>query len=105
MENDLINIKNPLPFSYHSQTLIMTNYVGKNWDTTMSGFCKDFVQNEQKDTELSSTFFNLRKLLVKKKSSIHWHIHSFEQYIKSKEQSFWPTGTDIPYPGSDGDII
>lgn len=62
---------------------IMTNYASSNWDSTMSGLYRNFVQREQRDTELSSLFSNLRKVL-EKKSSYHWHIHSFKQYIRNE---------------------
>lgn len=65
----------------------MTNYVGTKWDSTMLGFYKDFTQKEQKDTELSSIFFNLKKML-EKKSSYHWHIHSFQQFTKNNMNPF-----------------
>lgn len=65
----------------------MTNYTGTNWDTAMSGLYKNFVQKEQRDTELVSIFSNLRKLL-EKKSSNYLHIQSFDNYIKKKNNPF-----------------
>ncbi|XP_040178992.1 uncharacterized protein LOC120913241 [Rana temporaria] len=61
----------------------MTNYEGNNWVSAMSGAYQNFSQKEQKDTELFSIFFSLRKLL-EKKSLNHWYIYSFEHYLKNK---------------------
>lgn len=58
----------------------MANYAGQHWDTLMTGFLEDFALKEKKDTELTQTFFNLRKVL--ENSSLYWHAHSFDQYIK-----------------------
>lgn len=65
----------------------MTNYAGKNWDNAMFGLYKNFSQKEQKDSELTQIFINLRKLLEKKKLN-HWHIHSFERYMRNNINPF-----------------
>lgn len=65
----------------------MTNYASTNWDSTMSGLYRNFVQKEKRGTELSSVFLNLKKVL-EKKSSYHWHIHSFKQYIRNEMNPF-----------------
>lgn len=50
-------------------------------------FIRTLLKGNKKDTELLSIFFNLKKLL-EKKSLNHWHIHSFENYMKSKINPF-----------------
>lgn len=65
----------------------MTNYTNQNWDSVMSGHYRNFTQREKIDSELFSTFSELRKLL-EKKSLNHWHIHSFQQYLSNHINPF-----------------
>lgn len=58
----------------------MTNFIGQDWDTLMESYLKEFGHSEQLDSEISSLFFKLSKML-EINSRLFWHIKSFQDYI------------------------
>lgn len=59
----------------------MGDLVGTEWDTLMSGIQTSFQTKEQQESDVSALFLTLKRTL-EKKSALHWHIQSFERYIK-----------------------
>lgn len=59
----------------------MPKYMGSDWDNLMSGYLDDYGKNEHIDSEFNSLFLKLTRIL-EKKSSMFWHIKSFQDYIK-----------------------
>lgn len=78
----------------------MTSFIGKDWETLMSSYQKEFKTKESTDSELSSIFWHLKKLL-ERKSSMFWHTQAFDRYIKSDINPFglriqiFPTLNDV----------
>lgn len=54
-------------------------FQGKEWDTLMAGFSKDYTKKSSSQSEISSLFFQLGKI-VDKKVACFWHADSFDRY-------------------------
>ena len=65
----------------------MSAYQGDEWVNLMQQYEYNFGKGEQVDTQISSHFRKLGKLL-EKKSSLFWHIKSFERYTSAKINPF-----------------
>ncbi|XP_040191614.1 uncharacterized protein LOC120937137 [Rana temporaria] len=65
----------------------MSAYQGDEWMNLMQQYEAKFEKGEQVDTQISSHFRKLGKLL-EKKSSLFWHIKSFERYTSAKINPF-----------------
>lgn len=56
-------------------------FQGKEWDNLMAGFSKDYSQKSSSQSEISSLFFQLGKI-VDKKVACFWLADTFDSYIQ-----------------------
>lgn len=59
-------------------------FQGKEWDNLMAGLSKDHKQKTSSQSEISSLFFQLGKI-VDKKVAYFWHADTFDKYIQEAD--------------------
>lgn len=62
-------------------------FQGREWDNVMAGFSKDYTKKASSQSEISSLFFQLGKV-VEKKAACFWHADSFDRCIKEDINPF-----------------